>query len=513
MLALSLASGRAADSEPVRTDDGLVSSVSGRNPQIRVFKGIPFAAPPTGERRWKEPQPVVPWTGVRSGDRFGPRCMQPSAPTGVGDSPAIAAQPMSEDCLYLNVWTAAAPASERRPVVVWAHGGAFSIGAGSLPEYDGERLASQGVVVVTVNYRLGPFGFFAHPELTRESGRRSSGNYGVMDFVAALQWVQRNIAAFGGDPDRVTAVGQSAGGYLVHYAMSSSRIPKLFRRAVVQSAPVRLQPELALSAAEAVGQSAAQKIGAHSLGELRSLPATQVSAALPPLRPIVDGWLRTEDMWSSARAGRVKAVDLLIGANKDEGTFPYLRARDLGLGPMSADEFAGDVRQRFGSDANAFLTIYPVRNEAEKTASQLAAFSDEAAWQARFFARAAAATGAKSYLYSFVHEPPVAAGAVNRGATHTAEIAYMFNNPQPPWTDVDRRLADRMSSYWLNFVRTGDPNGAGLPPWPVFVAGSGERLMRLGSRVEAAPTLDSRRIQLFDRLLTRLLPIREITGP
>lgn len=501
-----IANGRAALTEPVSTDKGLIRGTPGRDSSVQAFKGIPFAAPPVGALRWQGPQPVSAWEGVRSADRFGPRCMQPRPDTGIAQDSEGLGQPMAEDCLYLNVWTAATAASARQPVIVWAHGGSFIVGAGSWPEFDGEALARKGVVVVTLNYRLGPFGFFAHPDLTRESGRNASGNYGVMDFVAGLEWVRRNIAAFGGDPERVTAVGQSAGGYLVHYAIASARVPRLFQRAIIQSAPTRLEQGLTLRAAEAVGHAAAEKVGARSLAALRGLSAAQVLDSLPPLRPIVDGWIRTEDMWSSARAGRLKRVDLLIGSNEDEGTFPYLRARDVGLGPMSADEFVTFVRERFGPQADTFLSLYPARNEEEKAASQLAAFTDEAAWHARFFASAETRVGAKAYLYSFDHEPPVAAGATNRRATHTAEIPYMFNNPQPLWGDVDRRLADTMSSYWVNFARTGDPNGPELPRWPQFVPGSGERLLRLGSRVEAGPTLDAARVRLFDGLLQRLTP-------
>ena len=507
LVAITIAAPHGAVSDPVRTAQGLVSGVAGRSPDVRVFKGIPFAAPPVGPLRWKPPQAVTSWGGVRRADAFAPRCMQIAGNAGGSrrQSSAATAQPMSEDCLYLNVWTAAETAEDRRPVMVWAHGGSFQIGAGSWPEFDGEALARKGAVVVTVNYRLGPFGFFAHPDLTRESGRKASGNYALIDFAAALEWVQQNIAGFGGDPDRVTIVGQSAGGYLALYALTSPQFPRNFHRVVIQSAPTRSLPMMTLSEAETAGREAGRKIDADSIDELRALSPAEVLASLPPLRPVLDGWLLTEDTWTSARAGRLKAVDLLIGANKDEGTFPYLRAADVGLGPMSREEFTTYVRTRFGPDADTFFQLYPVRNESAVTGAQHAAFTDEAAWIAQFLADSATRTGATSYLYSFVHEPPVPAGEPNRRATHTAEIPYMFNNPTPLWTEADRRLADTMSSYWVNFARNGDPNGPGLPAWPAFVPGDRAQRMQLGSTVAPIPTLDAARVRLFERLSLLLI--------
>ena len=260
----------------VRIDAGLVSGVAGGTADMRVFKGIPFAAPPVGPLRWRPPQPVKSWAGVRQADQFGARCMQPSDAAGGRQGGTAAAAPtLSEDCLYLNVWTEAASASERRPVIVWSHGGAFTIGTGS--GRDGEALARKGAVVVAYNYRLGPFGFFSHPELTRESGRNASGNYGLMDLVAVLRWVQQNITAFGGDPNRVTLMGQSAGGRLTRAAVASSQAKGLFHRAISQSAPVRIERMLTRAEAEKAGQAEAAKIGAASLAELRATPARRDS--------------------------------------------------------------------------------------------------------------------------------------------------------------------------------------------------------------------------------------------
>lgn len=502
-VAAALAPMAAAPPE-VRTDTGAITGVPGRSAGVRVFKGIPYAAPPVGPLRWRPPQPVAPWTGVRQAREFGPRCMQPPGDAG---GRASATQPMSEDCLYLNVWAPADSRATRLPVIVWAHGGAFMVGAGSLPDYDGEVLARKGVIVVTINYRLGPFGFLAHPELTRESGRRASGNYGLMDFVAALEWVQKNITAFNGDPGRVTVMGQSAGGALILYAVASNRIPQLFTRAIVQSYPVRIDPFLSLADAERVGQQRSAQMGAGTLAALRAKTADEVQRGMVGPRPNVDGWYLSEDVWVSLAQGRLKNVDLLIGSNKDEGTFPYLRAAQMGLGAMRASEFTDYVKARFGANADAFFRLYPAGSDAEAATSQLAAFRDEASWSERLWAGAHARRGrAKAFLYHFVHEPPVAADQPNRRATHTAEIPYVFNVPGPLWADRDRRLAETMSSYWANFAKAADPNGPDLPQWPSLEPGKNERQMVLGATIGAGATLDTSRVALFDALLPHLVP-------
>jgi len=485
----------------VRTDKGRMTGVSGRSPSVRVFKGIPFAAAPVGLLRWRAPQPVVTWDGVRQANEFAPRCMQIDR-----GQPAVTTQPMSEDCLYLNVWTAADGPSTRRPVIVWSHGGSFMVGAGSLPEYNGEALARKGVVVVTHNYRLGPFGFFAHPQLTQESSQKASGNYGLMDYVAVLEWVQKNIAAFGGDPDRVTVMGQSAGGALVQYAVTSRRIPRLFQRAIVESNPVRIDPLLRLADAERAGQEAAATLVAESLVELRAKSAAEIQKGLTGSRPIIDGWYLSEDVWTSIASGRHQEIDLLIGSNKDEGTFPFLRA-PRGLGEMTTVQFTAYAHERFGTNAEAFLKLYPADSDGEVAAAQLAAFRDEASWNARFWAATLPRHGkTRAYLYQFVHEPPVGPDQPNRRATHVAEVPYVFNIPGPFWTEVDRRLGDTISSYWVNFARTGDPNAPGLPQWSAFDPGGRGRRMILGPTVEEGPELDSAHVALFDALLQHVIP-------
>ena len=486
----------------VRIDAGLVSGVAGSTADMRVFKGIPFAAPPVGPLRWRPPQPVSSWAGVRPADQYGARCMQPSDPSGGRQGDPAATPPPSEDCLYLNVWTEAASASQRRPVILWSHGGAFTIGAGSAR--DGEALARKGVVVVAYNYRLGPFGFFAHPELSKESGRNASGNYGFMDLVAVMRWVQKNITAFGGDPDRVTLMGQSAGGRLTRAAVASSQTKGLFHRAISLSAPVRIEQMLTRAEAEKAGQAEAAKVGAASLAELRALPADQIQRGMLPGRLMIDGWYLTEDIAITLAEERHNRVDLLVGSNKDEAMFVSLFPASpfFGVEKTTLQQFTDGAR-RFGANAGAFLDLYPAgSSDGDALASRRAAFRDEAAWNARDWALAQTKAGNKAYLYYFVHEPPVVAGQRNRGASHGAELPYVFNGPVASWTDVDRALADAMSSYWVNFASSGDPNGAGLPVWPALQPTAHERMI-LGPTIEMGPALDAKRVALFNGVAVR----------
>ena len=489
----------AAINDPVRLDSGPVSGASGTNPEVRVYKGIPFAAPPVGRLRWRAPQPPAPWDSVRPATAFGPVCMQNAAGRGA------TAGNMSEDCLYLNVWTAAKSAKERLPVLVWLHPGGFTSGSGSSPAYDGENLAKKGLVVVTLNYRLGVFGFFAHPELTQESDRHASGNYGLMDQVAALQWVRKNIAAFGGDPGRVTIDGDSAGAMSVGDLMISPQAKGLFQRAIAESggpAGLSVNPMRKLADAEQAGVKAAQAAGAHSLEELRAMPADEVLKKVRGTQPIVDGWFLPEDPGAVFAEGKQNDVPLLVGSNKDEGTFFIQK------GP--AERFLENSRRRFGDLADTFFKLYPAGSDEEAFTSQLTAFRDELGWVMRQWAEFQAKTGkGKVYLYYFTHEPPTPAGSPRggrgSGATHGAEAQYVFENlaPNRPWTDLDRRLADTISSYWVNFATSGDPNGKGLPHWPVFDGKKGDRAMVLGDQVEMGPAPDQARVAFYQAVYDR----------
>jgi para-nitrobenzyl esterase len=486
----------AAISDPVRIDSGLVSGTSGMSADVRVFKGLPFAAPPVGPLRWRAPQPVAKWDGIRKADAFGSRCMQGGGGGGRGN-----ATPTSEDCLYLNVWTAAASTSERRSVIVWSYGGSLTSGSGSQLQYDGEALAKKGVIFVTYNYRLGVFGFFAHPELTRESVHNASGNQGLLDLTATLQWVQNNITSFGGDPSRVTIMGESAGASLVGCLVGSPIAKGLFHRAIAESAScggTRIAPIQTLAQGEEAGKAVAAKLNALTLAELRELPADELLKKGTGTRVIIDGWSIPEDVPTMFAHGRQNAVDLLVGSNKDEGTFG-----GFGLPSGDAQGFIQQSRQSYAAKADAFLKLYPAGSDAESNASQLAAFRDKVAWNMRTWARQQSSLRTpRVYVYYFIREPPVGPGQPNRGASHTAEIPYAFNNlyldRNRPWTDADRTLADIMSSYWANFAATGDPNRAGLPVWPLYKDKTPDSVMVLDEKVRAGSDPDPARLAFYD---------------
>jgi para-nitrobenzyl esterase len=478
----------AAIDEPVHIDTGKISGAGTASPDVRVFKGIPYAAPPVGNLRWRAPQPAADWEGTRPGDTFGPVCMQ-------GGN-----QKMSEDCLYLNVWTAAKAAGEKRPVMFWIYGGGYYTGSGSQPMYDGTAWAQKGAVVVTFNYRLGNFGFFSYPELTKESDRRGAANFGVMDAIAALQWVQRNIARFGGDPKKVTILGESAGAGMVANLLTIPSAKGLFERAVGESsawATTRVAPLDTLADAERDGEKLAEKVGAKSLAELRAQPAEVIQKGGRGVGPVVDGWLIPEDPGKVFAAGRQIDVPVLTGSNRDES---------FGGNPKSAADFVAQVRKRFGDRADAFLKLYPAGSDDEARESAFYSGRDEMAFVMRNWARLEEKPGkAKAFVYYFTQQPPrlpSARGAFAPGphgsATHVSEILYVFGHldESRPWTDADRQVADEMSSYWVNFARNGDPNGKGLKKWPAY-DGKQQSVMVFGNPPEGAQAPSDARLAFF----------------
>ena len=472
------------EAKPVQTRSGLVSGVTSSDGQIRIFRGIPFAAPPVGELRWREPQPPEAWEGVRTCTVPPPSAMQGKPrPFHCWSSEfLIPEEPISEDCLYLNVWTPAKQ-GQKLPVMVWIHGGGFTGGSGTVPLYDGEAIARRGIVYVTINYRLGIFGFFSHPDLSAESRQKTSGNYGLLDQIAALRWVKENISEFGGDPDQVCIAGQSAGAYSVNLLMVSTLTKGLFARAIAQSGGIFTGPRTAgvtLREAEERGEQLADRLGL-SVPELRNMPADS-------LLKLPGGYSYTVDsvyfpyVKSTFEAGRHHRVPLLTGWNEGDGV--------SFAPPPNATAFKLAAEQ-YGEPTDQFLRIFPSNNDAEAAASQKMINALFFGWNNYAWAKLQTDGGSPAFLYYFRRVPP---GEPNFGAFHSAEFAYALNTLRywdRPFTEVDRKLEETMSAYWTNFVKTGDPNGPNLPQWPVFDL-ENLQLMELGDTVKVMPVMDWR---------------------
>ncbi len=502
-LTLALA-GSAAAATQVRISSGLLRGTVGNDPAIHVFRGIPYGAPPVGDLRWRPPQPVKPWKGVRDATHFGPRPMQPPI-----FSDMVFRDTMSEDCLYLNVWTPAKSMKERLPVMVWIFGGGFQAGSTSEPRQDGENLAKRGVVVVSMNYRLGVFGFLAHPDLTKESPHKASGNYGLLDQVAALRWVQNNIAAFGGDPNNVTIFGESAGSFSVCGLMASPLAKGLFQQAIGESGaffslrngPLRTS---SLAESEKQGVRFAESMGASSIAELRAKSAEHILKAAEHFAwfsPNIDGYMLPESVDKIYAQGKESHVPLLAGWNRDESRASVTLARRR----PTVESFTAMAKARFGDDALEFLKAYPAAtdHEALESAANLASdtFIGYSTWK---WVEMQYRTGdSPVYCYSFDRARPIPPGRVANGrpitsadigARHAAEIEYVFGDlgsSSDPWEDVDRRISSDMMTYWSNFAKTGNPNGPGLAHWPRYSRPDGYQVMHIGPVLHAAP--DSRR--------------------
>jgi len=510
----ALLASNVATAQPVKTAGGTVKGTATTDGRIRIFKGIPYAAPPVGENRWREPKPAPPWQGVRDATEFGAQCVQGHMFDDINFS-----RPGSEDCLNLNIWTPASAAADRLPVMVWIHGGGFQVGAGPEPRHDGEAFARKGIVLVTINYRLGIFGFFSHPELTRESAHHASGNYGLLDQIAALQWVKANIAAFGGDPSNVTIFGESAGSFAVSALMASPLATGLFHRAIGESGAyftggtgtLGLQP---LSVTEEQSTKFASSIGASSLADLRAKSSDELLAAATkggPLRfsPNIDGYVLRESVYATFAAGRQAHVPLLAGWNADES-----RA-SVTLKPEkpTAQSFADDVRKRFGTEADAILKAYQPASDAEAIESAASLASDtfiaHGTWK-WIEMQAATGGGVPVYRYSFDRKIPVPANhtvmgrpatAADIGARHAGEIQYVFGTlesvPGVTWEPSDKTLSDAMTSYWANFAKKGDPNGADLPVWPKYDQKTA-RVLHLDVTIKDAPDATRARYEALD---------------
>jgi para-nitrobenzyl esterase len=498
-------------SEPVMIKSGLVSGVYNDDNTVQSFLGIPYAAPPVGDLRWKAPQPAEPWEGIRICDTFGP-----NEPESLDVQKMLAGISMpypiltlmtpldaefSEDCLNLNIWTPARTQDEKLPVLIYIHGGGFIGYSAQVPAYTGEGLAEKGIIMVSINYRQHVFGFLALPELTAESGRNASGNYGIMDQIAAIQWVKDNIAAFGGDPGKITIAGQSAGSISVNIITSSPPAKGLYQRAIGESAALfsdALRPILSLSEAESQGKSLMQSTGVSSLADLRKLSTGKLFEAAQPESyswwPIVDGYILPDSVGNIYAQGRQNITPLLLGSNKDE----------VAETPITPDQFILDAQSTYGNMADEFLSIYPIVTSAESQDLTGPVKTDnQFGWQMYQWAKLAAGE-ANVYLYYFDRVPPGQASSF-----HTAEVPYAYNNLEvlrkSGWQgeDVDQALEDTTSSYWVNFVKTGDPNSSGLPEWSTFRS-SKDKVMRLGDNIGMIDNPRTAVYNFIDRYLASL---------
>lgn len=503
-MAMAVHAADAPKPDHVKVKGGVLQGVAGVEPGIRVFKGVPYAAPPVGKLRWQPPQPAAAWDSVRKADSFGPRCMQMPL-----FSDMKFRDTMSEDCLYLNVWTPAKAANEKLPVMVWIHGGGFATGSASEPRQDGEQLAKKDVVVVGINYRLGVFGFLAHPELTKESPHHASGNYGLMDQAFALQWVRDNIAAFGGDPQRVTIFGESAGSMSVNSLMASPLAKGLFQRAIGESGGAWGRPMRTLAEAEEHGAKLAQKIGAPSIAELRAKSAEDVLNGVGPemIFPSVDGWFLPEAASAIFEKGKQNQVPLLAGWNLDENRGTVIFAKEK----PTAQNFVEKAKKMFGDKAEQFLALYPARTDAEALQSAIDLAGDQFIAYSTFkWIDTQSKTGkAPVYRYEFDQVPLVAPDATiygvslrELGARHSGEIEYVFSSfplTGVEWQEQDRKLSDLMSTYWTNFAKTGDPNGPGLPKWPAYGADAKYPVMHfIGTDSQAKPDVTRERYKFLE---------------
>ena len=473
----------AAIQEPIRVEGGLITGTPGWGWGVREYLGIPFAAPPVGELRWRPPQPVLTWQGTRQADRFSPACMQrPQNPNGGSWNRGLIHT--SEDCLYLNVWTPAASASEKLPVLVWIYGGGGVSGSTAEPIYDGNAIAKKGVVVVSMNYRVNIFGWFAHPELTRESPHHSSGNYGALDQLAGIQWVKNNIAQFGGDPSKITIWGESGGSRSVNFLVASPLLKGLARGAIAES-HTTFGRMLTLAEAEANGAKLAVDIGKPSLSALRTASAEELldASVKNPQglnSAIVDGWFLPQDIYTIYSQGKQNDLPLITGATNDEGGNISRTGAGAG-GRASAPEtlaaYVAWAKQTFGDKAEALLSLYPASDDAQAKRAYHDVYRDINFAGHRTWAKLQSTTGkSPAWLYLFSHIPPHPAGNGNNpraplGAVHFSEVIYVFDNLRMkdyPWTDLDRKVADELATYWTNFAKTGNPNGPALVNWPVY---------------------------------------------
>lgn len=479
----------------IEVEGGKISGLMNNDKTVESFKGIPFAAPPIGDLRWRAPQPVQPWNGVLACTKFSASPMQakPVPFSMWSEEFLIPTEPISEDCLYLNVWTANKNKKSKQPVLVWIYGGGFGSGGSACPIYDGEALAKKGIVVVSINYRVGVFGFFAHPDLNEPSG-----NFGILDQIAALQWVKKNIAAFGGDPDQVTIAGQSAGSMSVNTLVASPLAVGLFNKAIAQSGGNFTRGNPSKSDAEKEGLKYAALFGVKNVAELKKVDAELLMKKFIGIRgPYIDGHVLPEHILDIFQKANQNKVALLVGWNQDEG---------LLMGPAkSAVNFKKDIQQQFGTKADAFLNYYPAATDEESKQSQLDLSRDQIFGMPGYvWATFQSTQSLPVYVYRFTRIVPAEGVYKQFKAFHTGEVPYSFDNlrfVKRPWEPVDHELAKSMSDYWVSFVKTGNPNHSKALSWPLFNA-KDKTTLYFNSKNKVAPMEDGDRLNFLFSSMT-----------
>lgn len=510
----------------VKTENGLLKGVYNSDKSVKAFAGVPYAAPPVGNLRWKAPKPAKSWSGVRAADHFSDCEIQSKVPTfikkyfkfSLGTSVLDNLvgtrndEKMSEDCLYLNIWSPAKANLKNCPVIVYIHGGSFKFGSGSINVYNGEQMAKKGVIFVTLNYRMGVFGFMSNTELTKESGYNASGNYGLLDQVAALKWVKNNISQFGGNPNNVTLAGESAGSMCVNALVASPLAKNLFQRAISESGAnfgsrgITSGPMLTLSEAEKKGEEFEKHLKKTSLSDLRKMSAADLLKASKNYtqyaRPIVDSYLLPDTIYNIFAEGRQNDVPVIIGSNADEGT-AFLTLPKPFSTAVSAKKFKEQVKSTYKDKANEFLKIYPASTDSQAVRSQVNSGTYQwFGWHMHTWAKLQNQMGkSKVYYYYFDR---VAPGSSNLkkylGAFHGSEIPYAYGNLSKldlPFNAADRKLSNTMFSYWVNFATTGNPNGKGLPNWTPYDEKKDE-VMELGDNIRIIPTPHKDALKFFD---------------
>jgi para-nitrobenzyl esterase len=494
-----------ANAAPVLVEIDQGKLVGNQIDNVASFKGIPYATPPVGERRWKAPEPATGWSGTRLATQFSPECMQPPYPEGSMFTRPSAAT--SEDCLYLNVWTANL-SGEPAPVMVWIHGGGLTRGGGGTNIYDGTNLAKKGVVLITINYRLGPFGYYAHPALTEESEHNSSGNYGTLDQIAALQWVKDNIKKFGGDPNNVTVFGESAGSWSVNHVAASPLAKGLLHKGIGQSGakfgpmPLLNKDANNVASAESLGIEFSKHLGAKSIEAMRNMTAAEIIAGFSTFQrqgfsqPNVDGYVFPDHIANIYRDGKQNNIALILGSNADEGTNLMPPARDKAAALQTFKSFAGAATEEL-------LEVYDF--EENYQAATYSVFRDFAfTWNMKEWATAASQQNKNVWLYYFTFVPPAPLEG-RLGAYHAAEIRYAFNNQDvtfdgKPATKAEQQLGSDMSNYWVNFAKNGVPSAPGAPKWPAYTEAE-RQYLEIGSEIKVGDNLLATELEVIDRIL------------